>query len=152
MTVTASAHTSIDAEPRTILEFVLDLDRYRAVDPKIVRVGSVRGPDAEGHGSARLWGRLPGLPPALDRQDFTLERWRKLTFVGAPRQPGRLVFDFVGTFECEPSGDGSTIVTHAYEFTFHGPFRLYERRLARSLQQELETEMTSLAAALGAER
>ena len=96
----------------------------------------------------RLWGRVPGLPPAPDRQEFHLERWSRLTFNGAARQPGRLVFDFTGSFECQPSDDGSTAVTHSYEFTFLGPFQRIERRLARWLQAEVDREMTNLAAAL----
>jgi hypothetical protein len=148
VSVTASATTIIRAEPRAILEFVLDLNRYKEVDHKFVRVGKVVGPDAEGHGSVQLWGRLKGLPPAPDRQDFVLERWSRLTFTGAARQPGRLVFDFVGGFVCELAEDGATRVTHSYEFTFKGPFRLIERRLTPWLQQEIETEMTNLATAI----
>ena len=148
MTVTATASAHIDAEPRTILEFVLDLDRYRQADRKILRVSAVEGPDEAGRGSVRMWGRVRGLPPAPDRQDLTLERWEKLTFVGAPRQPARLVFDFVGTFDCVPDDDGTTI-THAYEFTFKGPFRLVERSLGDWLQHEIEDEVATIAAILG---
>ncbi len=99
----------------------------------------------------RLWGRLPGLPPAPDRQDFTLKRWSHLTFVGAPLQPGRLVFNFVGTFECVPLDDDTTRVTHAYEFTFRKPFRWIERRMAEPLQFEIDEEVARLAEILGAE-
>ncbi len=148
MTVTASASAHVDADPQTVLEFVLDLDRYRQADRKILRVSAVEGPDADGHGSAKMWGRVRGLPPAPDRQDFTLERWHTLTFVGAPRQPARMVFDFVGTFDCVPD-DGGTTITHAYEFTFKGPFRLVERSLGDWLQAEIETEVATIAEILG---
>ena len=149
MTVTASSTTVIRASSREILQFVLDLTRYKEIDRKIVRVGRVIGPDSSGLGSVRLWGRVAGLPPAPDRQDFFLEPWTRLTFRGSARQPGRLVFDFAGIFECQPIDDDDFVaVTHAYEFTFHGPFRRVERKLGPWLQHEIEEEMTNLAAAV----
>ena len=89
------------------------------------------------------------MPAAPDRQNFTLDKWRRLTFVGAPRQPGRLVFTFVGTFECVPIDDGGTHVTHAYEFEFRRPFRWLERRMAAPLADEIEHEVERLAELLG---
>jgi len=150
MTLTVSATAVIQASPQEVLEFVLDLESYRQADRKITRVASVAGPDEHGRGSARLWGKLPGLPPAPDRQDFTLEKWRRLTFVGAPRQPGRLVFGFVGTFDCEPINDVGTQVTHAYEFEFTPPFRWMERRMADPLAAEIDAEVERLATLLSA--
>lgn len=151
MSLTVSATADIAATPQSVLEFVLDLDRYRQADRKISRVSSVTGPDDAGKGSVRLWGRLPGLPKAPDRQDFTLVRWSHLTFVGAPRQPGRLMFDFVGTFECVPLDDHTTRVTHAYEFTFRAPFRWIERRMTEPLRAEIDDEVARLAEILGGE-
>lgn len=144
MTMTAEATALVDASPQQILEFVLDLDRYREVDAKIVRVSSVEGPDEAGHGSAKLWGRLGVLPPAPDRQDFVLERWSRITFTGAPRQPARLVFDFTGVVACELDGS-STSVTHSYDFRFKGPFRLAERFMSGWLQRQIEEEVAGLA-------
>ena len=145
MSLIVSATANVAATPQAVLEFVLDLDRYRQADHKITRVSSVTGPDAAGRGSVRVWGRLPGLPVAPDRQDFTLERWSRLTFVGAPRQPGRLIFNFVGTFECVALDDHTTRVTHAYDFTFRAPFRWIERRLAKPLREEIDDEVARLA-------
>ena len=150
MTLHAAASAAIAASPQTILEFVLDLERYREADHKITRVSSVVGPDELGNGSARLWGRLPGLPPAPDRQDFVLERWERVTFTGARRQPGRVAFDFVGTFECVPTSDTITEVTHAYRFDFRRGFHWVERRLEGALQSELDREVERLASILGA--
>ncbi len=140
-----SSVAEISATPQEVLEFVLDIERYKQADHKITHVSSVTGPDESGAGSVRLWGRLPGLPPAPDRQDFTLEKWTRLTFIGAPRQPGRLMFDFIGTFECVPIDDTSTQVTHAYEFTFRRPFRWLEQRMSESLANEIDDEVKRLA-------
>jgi Polyketide cyclase / dehydrase and lipid transport len=148
MSLTAEATVSVQASPQAVLEFVLDVDRYREVDRKIIRVSSVDKPDIHGKGSVKIWGRLGWLPPAPDRQDFHLEQWSRLRFVGARRQPARAVFDFVGTFACSPPVDGATTVTHAYEFTFKGPFRIVERFLKRWLQREIEDEVRLLGAAV----
>ncbi len=145
MALNASSTIEISATPQRILEFVLDLDQYRQADHKITRVSSVTGPDESGAGSVKLWGKLPGLPPAPDRQDFKLERWTRVTFTGAPRQPGRLIFDFTGTFECVPIDDTSTQVTHAYEFRFRRLFRWLESRLSAPLDKELDEEVKRLA-------
>ena len=141
MVMTAAATVEVAASPRQVLELVLDMDRYRQADTKIVRVSSVNGPDAEGRGSVRLWGRMRFTPPLPDKQDFVLERWSRITFTGAPRQPGRLVFDFTGTFDCTPNGDGGCTAIHGYLFRFRGPFKLVERFLAPWLQREVEAEV-----------
>ncbi len=144
MTMTASATTEVAATPQEVLEFVLDLHRYKEVDPKIVRVVSLDGPDEEGRGSVKMWARMWWLPPAPDRQDFVLERWNRLTFTGAPRQPARMLFDFVGTVECDESDTGARL-THAYEFRFKGPFRRVERVLGSWLQRQIEEEVEAIA-------
>jgi len=105
----------------------------------------VEGPDYQGRGSVRIWGKVMGLPPAPDRQDFVLERWTRLTFTGAARQPARLVFDFAGTITCHERQEGTTEVTHSYEFRFKGLFRLAERYLSKWLQDQIEDELEALA-------
>jgi len=141
MTLKVSSTAEVSATPQELLEFVLDVDRYRRVDHKITRVSSVTGPDETGLGSIRIWGKMPGLPPAPERQNFTLEKWRRVTFVGAPRQPGRLIMNFVGTFECEPVTDASTRITHAYELNFRRAFTWLERRMEAPLAEEIDEEV-----------
>lgn len=143
MALIAEATTEVSVPPRAVLELVLDLDRYRQADRKIVRVISTTGPDADGRGSVRFWGRLRFTPPLPDTQLFVLERWSRITFTGAPRQPGRLVFGFTGTFECEETATGCRI-THRYEFRFRGPFRIVERALGAWLQEEIEAEVAKV--------
>lgn len=149
MTLTASATGFTKASPQSVLEFVLDLELYRKVDRKIVRISSVDGPDESGRGSAKLWGRMWILPPAPDRQDFVLSRWDNIRFSGAPRQPARLIFNFVGTFTCVVEHGGTSVI-HAYAFDFRGPFRVVERLAAKWLRREIEAEVRDLVAALDA--
>lgn len=135
------------ASPQEVLEYVLDLNRYKDADKKIVKVGAMTGPDESGRGSVKLSGKLRYGPAAPDVHDFVLERWTRLTFTGAPRKPGRLLFDFIGSFACQPTVSGTT-VTHAYEFTFRRPFRWLEGLHEGWLQSELEAEMERVREAL----
>ncbi|MDE0700082.1 MAG: SRPBCC family protein [Acidimicrobiaceae bacterium] len=144
MVLRASASVEVRATPQEILEFVLDLDRYGQVDSKILAVGSVVGPDEAGRGRVRLWTRLKWTPPAPDAHTFELQRWSRLTFSGVARQPSRLILDFTGVVECQPSPD-KTRVTHWYEMRFRGPFRLLERPHRAWLQQDLEEELQRVA-------
>lgn len=145
MTMTASATTEVPATAQQVLEFVLDLPRYAEIDTKIVRLGTVEGPDEAGRGSVTMWGRMRWMPPAPDRQEFVLERWNQLRFTGAARHPARMIFDFVGTFVCHESPTGTT-VTHAYEFRFTAPFRWIERVQGTWIQDQVEEEVAAIAA------
>ncbi len=136
------------ATPQQVMELVLDLKQYRQVDSKIVAVGAVVGPDENGRGQVRLWTRLKWTPPVPDLQLFELERWSRLRFTGAPGQLARLALRFTGIVECEPTSDG-TLVTHSYDLTFRGPFRLLEVLHRRWLQRDLDEEVARLASLLG---
>jgi hypothetical protein len=46
--LTAKGIVTVNATAQAVLEFVLDLERYKRVDRKIVRVSSVHGPDTSG--------------------------------------------------------------------------------------------------------
>lgn len=141
MVVRAEATRVVPATSREVLEFVLDLDRYRLADTKIGRVTRPVVLDHDGEGRTRYWGRLRGTPPAPDTNLVRLTRWSELTFTGAPRQPTRLVFDFNGRFACTDVDDGCQ-VTHSYEMNFRRPFRwIYEPLLDPWLQTELDAEL-----------
>lgn len=133
--------------PREILEFVLDLDRYREVDPKITEVGIIIGPDLAGRGSVELSSRLRFGPVTPDVQDIQLDRWARLRFTSAPRQRARLLFDLTSSFLCWPSERGTT-VTHDYTLRFRLPVRWLEPLHRGWLQAEVEAEMDRLVAVL----
>ncbi|MDH3681674.1 MAG: hypothetical protein OEV40_17195 [Acidimicrobiia bacterium] len=71
-----------------------------------------------------------------------------LTASATARVEATPLFDFTGAFECEPASDGSTVVTHSYEFRFTAPFRLAERLPAGWLQAQVEEEVEQLALTL----
>ncbi len=152
MTLTAEATRVVEATPREVLEFVLDLERYRQADTKIGKVTQPVVLDDDGVGTAAYWGRLRGTPPAPDRNIVRLTEWTDLTFTGAPRQPARLVFSFTGRFACTEV-DGGCEVTHGYEMSFRRPFRwIYEPLLRTWIQSELEDELDRVQQILGGTR
>ena len=152
MTVRAEATRVVPATSREVLEFVLDLERYRQADAKIGRITRPVVLDEHDEGRTRYWGRLRGLPPAPDTNIVRLDRWKELTFTGAPGQPARLLLDFTGRFACTDV-DGGCRLTHGYELTFRRPVRwVYEPLLRGWLQVELEAELDLVAAILGGER
>lgn len=146
MTLQAEATRVVPASSREVLEFVLDLDRYRQADTKIGRVTQPVTLDENDEGHVRYWGRLRGTPPAPDTNIVRLSRWHELTFTSAPRQPARLILTFTGRFHCTETDVGCR-VTHGYEIEFRRPFRwVYEPLMRTWLQTELEAELDRVQA------
>jgi carbon monoxide dehydrogenase subunit G len=144
MSVQVSSSVVVAASPREVLEFVLDLDRYREVDPKIRKVTKAATLDADGHGTCRIVATMWHFPPTPDTHLVHLDAWRRLTFTGAPRVPARLIFSFTGTFDVEATADG-TLLTHGYDVTFRQPIAaLLGRRVQRWLADDLTEELDRL--------
>jgi uncharacterized protein YbjT (DUF2867 family) len=97
----------INRSAADILEFVLDVDRYRQADLKI---GRVRRMQRTGNsGLVRHATRFMGLPAPAVTLSFELSPYTRLDFVGR-RMPWPLR-GFSGFFTCEESGAG-TVFTH----------------------------------------
>jgi ligand-binding SRPBCC domain-containing protein len=135
--VTGTGTTTIRCEPSAVVDFVLDVSRYKQADHKIGRLHYLRR-DAT-HGRVRHGGRFLGLPAPAATLDFELTSPSRLDFRGV-RMPWPLR-GFHGSFTCVPTPDGSQ-VTHSECFIF-GPvsgrvFRaLFGRWLARDTQAEV---------------
>lgn len=132
----------IAAEPQEILEFVLDLDRYRLADPKIGAVKQAAVLDEQGRGQTRYRGRLRGLTTPVDTQEIELTRWSKLRFRGSPGVWTRRLTDFEGGFDCK-AVEGGTLVTHTETFWFKpAPVAwLAEAYLGKWMRSEMPKEM-----------
>jgi hypothetical protein len=135
----------IRAEPREVLELVLDLDRYREADTKIGRVTLGLALDETGRGRVRYRGRLRGIVTPVDTQDVELVPWSTLTIRGAPGVWTRRTSDFEGTFSCE-AVEGGTQVVHTEAFWFKpAPVRwIAEAYLRRWLDDQMASEMVRL--------
>ena len=146
MSLKSSATVEVNASAQEILEFILDLERYKQIDPKILSGKTIEGPDADGNGRIKLWARLKYTPPSPDIHIFRLERWTRLVFIGKAKHPARLIIRFESIIECESIETG-TRVTHLYSFEFLGMFRIFERIHRRWLQDDLEEELQRLCRA-----
>ena len=135
--VCGEGRTVIRRLPKEILEFVLDVDRYRQADLKIGRVHYVK---REGNqGEVRHDGRLMGMRAPQVVLGFTLIPYSRLDFRGI-RVPWPLK-GFDGFFTCAESPEG-TVVVHRECFVF-GPVggRIFKLVLGRWLQQDTPAEV-----------
>lgn len=111
--VCGEGRTVIQRSPKDILEFVLDVDRYRRADLKIGRIYYVHRNGNEGE--VRHGGGLLGLPAPSAVLAFTLSPYSRLDFRGV-EMPWPLR-GFNGSFTCQESPEG-TIVVHRECFIF----------------------------------
>lgn len=136
--IVGEATTTVSATPAEVVEFVLDLKRYRQADRKIGRVGRV---ERKGdRGTARFRGRIRGLPGPSGTYPFTISE-NRLVFGSPIAGAARWMLDFEGTFEMQPTSSG-TRVTHRETFMFKRPFRWAARALLRRwLEADTVAEM-----------
>lgn len=130
----------IARSPQDILEFVMDLERYRAADHKIVRVRSLQREQGDVVVSFRS--RARGLP-AMARQRMHLVAGERIEVTNLPSWQQRLVH-FDGSFVCEPTPEG-TRVTHRYVFDFKAPARwILEPYLRTWMASDIRAEMARM--------
>lgn len=104
--VCGEGRQTIGSDPRAVIEFVLDVDRYRRADHKI---GGVRWVRRDGNtGEVRHGGRFMGLPTPPVTLGFALTPFSRLEFRGV-KTPWPLR-GFEGFFSCDPVPGGTEIV------------------------------------------
>lgn len=134
--------TTIARPGKDILEFVLDLDRYREADHKFHRIHYVKRHNDRGE--AKYSGRLRGIPTPSEVQEWTLEPYTRLQFRSRPSLWPGMIARFEGSFECEEA-DGRTIVRHREAFEFKPPFSWLAVPFLKSwLQRDVEDEVVRL--------
>lgn len=135
----------IGVSAREVLEFALDLDRYRTVDPKF---RTIHHHEFEGErGLVRYSGTLRGIPTPPDTQEIRLTPWARLDYRSVPSALNRLA-RFHGWFECDERPDG-TLVRHREEFDFPPLIGWAARALlGQWLQEQVAREVEDLKLAL----
>lgn len=145
--IRAEGSIVIDRSAREVLEFVLDLDRYRQADAKITNVSAqpTLGPENR-TGRARYRGRLRGFPTPSQWQTISLQPWERVELATDPGQWTARVATFVGGFVCEEIDDGTTRLTHFEQFKFRAPLGwMIDRYLDRWMQRYLiDSELPQL--------
>lgn len=137
--IRAEGTITIAATPRQVLEWILDLDRYRAADGKITRVHHqpTITPD-QPTGRARYRGRLRGLPTPSQWQTVTLEPWTSLRLATEPGQWTAGLAHFEGGFECHPLPGGETKLLHYEQFRFRVGDAIFRYFLVGWMQRYLD--------------
>ena len=140
MTVLESmAEITIERSPEAILEWISDLDRYKAADTKVVKVLH------QGDGRVRYRGRIRGVPTVAVENIVELDPGRALVFRGAPDHWTRHLLDFEASFVCTRV-DGGTHVVHREAYGLKpAPIRILVEWWVRDwLQRDIEEEVVRL--------
>jgi hypothetical protein len=135
--IVGDATATVAASTHEVVEFVLDLERYREADHKVRRVGAIhRDGDT---GTAQFSSRLMGLPGPRGVYPFRVTPtglWLGSPIGGA----ARWFLDMEVTFDCLPTDEGLT-VHHREAFTFKRPWRWLEPVFRRWLERDTAAEM-----------
>lgn len=135
--VCGTGTTVIRCDPADVLDFVLDVDRYRQADHKVGRLRYMRRQGNKGQ--VRHGGRFLGLPAPAATLSFELTPSSRLDFRGVS-MPWPLC-GFHGSFTCEPTAEG-TQVTHKECFIF-GPIsgRVFRTICGQWLVRDTQAEV-----------
>lgn len=134
--IVGEASVRVAVSPADVLEFVLDLRRYRQADHKIGRVGRVTRDGAGG--TAVFSGRIKGMPGPSGTYPFVLTP-TSLEFGSPIAGAARWFLNFEGSFECTETADGTDVV-HREVFDFKRPWRWFLDPLLRSWLENDTTE------------
>ena len=136
----------IRRSPRDVLEFVLDLERYRQADTKI---GLVHFVERNGNrGRARYAGRMRGLRGPAETVDWELEPWSRLHFRSTPSLWPGVLYHFDGLFTCEETAEG-TCVRHREAVSLRPPLAWVVEPLLRAwLARDTVEEVARMKALL----
>jgi Polyketide cyclase / dehydrase and lipid transport len=136
--IVGEAETTVRVSRADVVEFVLDLERYRQADRKIGRVIEIqRDGDT---GTARFSSRVRGLPGPSGVYPFEVTA-TGLRFGSPVAGRARWFLDFEGTFDLEET-EGGTVVRHREVFEFKRPWRWLAEPLLRSwLEADTADEM-----------
>lgn len=142
--VEVEVERTIDCAPETFLEFVMDPERYREVDDKIVRVLWQR---REGNLTEfKFKPRMPGVslpePPAISQMRLTPGKRIDVRLAPPPRNRlNHFLATFKASWVCEPDG-GGTRVRRWLSFDFNPLVRwFFEPLLRRTLRGSAEREL-----------
>lgn len=149
MLVAGEGTALMGVSAREVLEFALDLDRYRTVDRKFrtIHLHEFQGD----RGLVRYSGTLRGIPTPSDTQEIRLTRWTRLDYRSVPSALNHLA-RFHGWFECEERPEG-TLVRHREEFDFPPLVgRAARAVLGKWLQSQVAREVEDLKLVLESNR
>jgi ribosome-associated toxin RatA of RatAB toxin-antitoxin module len=141
MAAVGEATTVIACPAEDILAFIMDVEAYKAVDPRLRTIKWVRR--TENETVFRFRPELAGVPAPLSTQRVVLTPGKRVDIVQAPHPMNRMA-GFRGLLECTPDGDG-TRVRRRLEFRFAPPMSwLLDARVERWLAEDIPAELARL--------
>jgi hypothetical protein len=142
--IDVSATATVQCSAQDVIDFVLDVERYRHVDHKIGRV--LKTETLDGDHIVIFNTSMRGLP-ARARQRMHVIGTERIEVSPMPSWQDNLM-TFRGLFELTPVADGVQ-VRHAYHFDFKPPMRwIVEPYIRGWLAQGIEDEVQDLKLAL----
>ena len=139
------ASTLVMRPAAEILDFILDVEAYRAVDPRLRTIKWVRR--TPGETVFRFRPALMGLPGPMTTQRVTLTPGKRVDITPEPSRLDRIA-GFTGLLECTPEA-GGTRVHRRLEFRLARPLSwLMDPLLTRWLEQDVPAELARLKAHL----
>ncbi|SDN46930.1 Polyketide cyclase / dehydrase and lipid transport [Geodermatophilus sp. DSM 45219] len=141
----ASMVTTASAED--VLAFIMDVEAYQAVDPRLKTITWVRR--SPGETVFRFRPRLMGMPGPRTTQRVVLTAGRRVDIIPVPSPMDRIVL-FAGLLECVEE-DGLVRVHRRLEFRFARPLSwLLDPLMRRWLAKDVPAELARLKAHLEA--
>ena len=148
VTVCGEGEATIGRPAKDVLEFVLDVERYRRADRKIGHVYWVRR-TGKHTGSVRHRGKLRGMPTPAVTLGFKLTPYSRLDFDGEGLPwPLR---GFEGSFTCDETAEGTRVIHR--ECFILGPIAgpMFEAVLGRWISRDTPAEVLRMKRILEAE-
>lgn len=143
------ASVVIARKPEDILGFIMDVEAYRAVDPRLRTIRWVRR--TPGETVFRFRPALMGLPAPMTTQKVTLTPGERVDITPLPSRMDRFA-GFAGLLECVAESNGAgTRVRRRLEFRFARPLSwVLDPLLNRWLARDVPAELARLKACLEA--
>lgn len=135
-----SAEITIECPATEVLDFVMDLSRYREVDDKLGTIHWIRTTDGGRTVLVRFTPRIMGLPGPRTTQQV-VRGDAGIDISGVPAWTDALM-TFRASFTCTEVSGGTQVV-RALDFAFRRPFAwaldpIFNRWLARAVPEELD--------------
>lgn len=141
------ASTVVSRPAAEILGFIMDVEAYRAVDPRLKTIKWVKR--EPGMTTFRFRPKLMGLPGPMTTQQVSLTPGKRVDITPVPSAMDRFA-GFAGLLECTAEG-ADTRVRRRLEFKFAKPFSwLMDPLLNRWLAKDIPAELARLKAYLEA--
>lgn len=141
----AEAARAVDAEPRDVLEFCLDLESYLELDQKIRKVYRCTRVAEGGHFDLSVRTAMRGIRGPKMSIAVHLERWKSISFRQTGDRLANSLFEIRGQILVRPLDEG-TLITRTYQLNPRRPLEIPTKwLLAGWLEESVGAELDYLS-------